>query len=268
MIIPGVSAGTMAWVTSLYPLIISAFSAFSFLALRNKREFIAGQKDFRPLIPVFLGAVIGFYINAQWVSFLIKEHPAASYSVFSGIIIAEAPFLHRDVKGGASSAAVTAVFAVLTFCFSFLGQSSSVFEFFQEGFPKIGWQFLAVYLAVGAMLLPGLSGSYILIIMGVYSDLLEELKSFSFLVVLYAFIGCFSLITVSKWIRYLFQRKYAVTMSVLTGMTLGGGAGIFPIKTCIQEERLSCIVFLAVGAGAVWFCRYLSGFFKVFSKSR
>ena len=80
----------------------------------------------------------------------------------------------------------------------------------------------------------------------------------------YIITGALSLITVSKWIRYLLKHYPAMTLSCLTGMTLGGGAGIFPLKTSQQfiENGLSGFLFLTAGAVSVFLLQYLTQLYK------
>ena len=80
----------------------------------------------------------------------------------------------------------------------------------------------------------------------------------------YIITGALSLITVSKWIRYLLKHYPTMTLSCLTGMTLGGGAGIFPLKTSQQfiENGLSGFLFLTSGTVSVFLLQYLTQLYK------
>ena len=253
--IPGISAGTMALITGLYTPIIHLLSSFTISSLTCKTSFKNFWRSSSYLVYVFLGSLAGVYWAIQWMAFLIKTYPLQTYSLFSGIILASIPFLYQQMKQDKKGLGVFLMSAVFTFGLSFF-QSL----FFQGYF----WVFLSIYIAVGALLLPGVSGSYILIIMGTYSHILEEIQGFSWKVFLYIITGALSLITVSKWIRYLLKNYPAITLSCLTGMTLGGGVGIFPLKTSQQfiENGGVGFLFLTAGAVSVFLLKYLTQFYK------
>ena len=255
--IPGISAGTMALITGLYTPIIHILSSIS--SFTRKTSFTALWRSSSFLIYVFLGSLAGLYLAVQWMTFLIKTYPLQTYSLFSGIILASIPFLYQQMKRNSIGIGVFLISAILTFGLSFF---QSIF--FQGYF----WIVLSIYLAVGAMLLPGVSGSYILIIMGVYSHVLEDIQRFSWKVIFYIITGALSLITVSKWIRHLLKHYPAMTLSCLTGMTLGGGAGIFPLKSSQQfiENGWAGFLFLAIGAISTFLLQYLTTLYKPFSQ--
>ena len=253
--IPGVSAGTMALITGLYTPIIHVLSSITISSLTRKTSFTAFWFSYSYLVYVFLGSLAGLYWAIQWMVFFVKTYPLQTYSLFSGIILASIPFLYQQMKRNKMGIGIFLISAVFTFGLSFF-QSF----FFQGHF----WIFLSIYLAVGAMLLPGVSGSYILIIMGTYSHVLEEVQRFSWKVFLYIITGALSLITVSKWIRHLLKHYPAMTLSCLTGMTLGGGAGLFPLKTSQQfiENGLHGFLFLTAGAVSVFLLQYFTQLYK------
>ena len=253
--IPGVSAGTMALITGLYTPIIHVLSSITISSLTRKTSFRNLWLAHSGLVYVFLGSLAGLYWAVQWMMFFVKTYPLQMYSLFSGIILASIPFLFQQMKRNKMGIGIFLISAVFTFGLSFF---QSIF--FQGYF----WIFLSIYLAVGAMLLPGVSGSYILIIMGTYSHILEDVQSFSWKIFFYIITGALSLITVSKWIRYLLKHYPAMTLSCLTGMTLGGGAGIFPLKTPQQfiESGWSGFLFLTGGAVSVFLLQYLTQLYK------
>ncbi len=168
LVIPGVSAGTMALITGLYSSLIHALSSLKISILINRKEFLKNWYTFSYLIPALIGSVFGFYIIIQWMTFFINEYPLQTYCLFSGIILSSIPFLYRQIKISKLGIGLFILFAFLTFCFSFF---QSVF------FSGYFWLFLSVYLAIGAMFLPGVSGSYILVVMGTYPRIISDVQS-------------------------------------------------------------------------------------------
>lgn len=241
IIIPGVSGGTIALITGLYPSIISALSSFHLRTIFKKEEFLKFFQAFSYLSPVLIGALLGFFVTIQWISFLIHSHPFPTYSLLSGIILTSTPFLFKQMKINKMEILIFLSSAILSFSLSFFN------SFFFSGSV---WLFLSIYLAVGAMLIPGISGSYILIIMGTYSQVLKELSSPSWFILFFLFIGGASLMTFSHGIGYLLKNHLSKTMAFLTGMMLGGALGLFPIKsiTLLKDHGVESALFLLIGA--------------------
>ena len=253
LIIPGISAGTMALITGLYPPLISFLSETQSAVF--KRKFQKLNPLFFNLLPAFTGILIGLILTIQWIHSLITAFPILSHSFFAGIILASVPFLLKKVKINTHSASILFLSAGLSFSLSYLNPAPISSDF---------WIFLSVYLAVLAMLLPGASGSYILILMGTYTEVLGLLKSVSIASVLVLGTAVFSLFSCSKLIQYLLDRYKNHTMLCLTGLTLGGGMGIFPLKSIeeFQQKGLKNLILLFIGVFLVFSVQYLQKCFS------
>ena len=245
VILPGVSGGTMALITGLYSPIISALSSVRLLTFFKKKEFLAFWNPFSHLAFVFAGILIGFFIMVQWVSFFIYSYPLPAYSFFSGLILSSVFFLTPYFKKKWPELVIFILSLSLVFFVSFF---DSLF------FSGYFWIFFSVYLAVGAMLLPGVSGSYVLVIMGTYSIVLKELSDFSWLGLLFLITGGVSLLTCSRGLKYLLKHYLSWTMAGLMGMMLGGGTAVFPVKSisALKEHGLLAFSFLLIGALATY----------------
>ncbi len=252
LIIPGISAGTMALITGLY------FPLISFLAdsqsIIFKKEFSKFYGLFLSLLPVFIGIFLGLALSVQWVYLFIEAFPILSYSFFTGVILASVPFLLKQTKINFYNMWILCLTTLLSFALSYLHPTAVSSPF---------WIFLSVYLAALAMLLPGASGSYILILMGTYSDVLERLNSLSLNAFLILFTAVLSLLSCSRWIQYLLNTHKNYTMISLTGLTLGGGMGVFPLKSTeqFQQSTLESFSLLFMGAFLVLSLHFLRKFF-------
>ena len=253
LIIPGVSAGTMAFITGLYSPLIS-FLAETQNAI-FKRKFKKLNPLFLNLFPVFTGILLGLILTIQWIHSLITIFPILSYSLFAGIILASVPFLLKQTKMNVHSLWILFLSAGLSFALSYFNPVS-ISSYF--------WIFLSVYIAVLAMLLPGASGSYILILMGTYTEVLGLLKSVSTTSVLVLGTAALSLLSCSKLIQYLLDRHKNSTMICLTGLTLGGGMGVFPLKSIeeFQQKGLKSFTLLFIGVFLVFSVKYLQKYFS------
>ncbi len=242
--IPGVSAGTMAFITGLYSQLISFVSSFAPSALKRKWKFL--WSSFLYLFPVFLGMAISFLMAARWIVLIIEQFPILSYSFLSGIILMSVGYLFRQMKLSVINIIIFFLSAILSFSLSFFQEL-----FFSGSF----WFFLSVYFSVLAMLLPGVSGSYILVLMGTYSRFLSAFHTFSLDLLIIFFAFAISLIAGAQFIQYLLKYKKEKMIAFLTGLTLGGGLGVFPLKTQGQfiEKGLSSFVLFTLGLFLVGF---------------
>ena len=253
LIIPGISAGTMAFITGLYSPLISFLSTAQSIIF--KKEFGKLNRLFFNLLPVFIGVFLGLIFTIQWVYSLVTAFPVLSYSFFSGIILASVPFLLKQTKINIHNIWILFLSAVLSCALSYFNPASFSSHF---------WLFLSVYLSGLAMLLPGVSGSYILILMGTYKEVLGLLKSFTTISLLILFIAVFSLFSCSKWIQYLLERYRNYTMICLTGLTLGGGIGVFPLKSIeeLQQSGQINVILLFAAIFLVFMIQYLCRMFR------
>lgn len=248
LVIPGVSAGTMALITGLYSSLISFLAETQNAVF--KRKFKKLNPLFLNLLPVFTGILLGLILTIQWIHSLITTFPILSYSFFAGIILASVPFLLKQTKMNIHSLWILFLSAGLSFALSYFNPVA-ISSYF--------WIFLSVYLAVLAMLLPGASGSYILILMGTYTEVLGLLKSVSITSVLVLGTAVFSLLSCSKLIQYLLDRHKNYTMICLSGLTFGGGMGVFPLKSIeeLQQKGLKSFILLFTGVFLVFSVQYL-----------
>ena len=255
LIIPGISAGTMALITGLYSTLISFLAEIQSAVF--KRKFKKLNSLFFNLLPVFIGVLLGLILTIQWIHSLITAFPILSHSFFAGIILASAPFLLKQTKINIRGVWILFLSAGLSFALSYFNPIS-ISSYF--------WIFLSVYLAVLAMLLPGASGSYILILMGTYTEVLSLLKSTSIASLSILCIALLSLLSCSKWIQYLLNRHKNYTMICLTGLTFGGGMGVFPLKSIeeFQQKGLKSFILLFIGIFLVFSVQCLQQYSSLF----
>lgn len=241
-VIPGVSGGTIAFVTGIYDRLISALKSFDLTALKllaklSIKEF-AQRVDLTFLIALFSGAVAGIVSFGKVLKYLVeKDHHAWEIYVwgfFFGLILASVFLVGKTIKKWDLQAILVfllgAVFAV---SLAFIGQASEN----DNGFYLI----ICGVVAMSSMLLPGLSGSFVLILMGnYYLIMLQAVEEKNVrvlgLVALGAILGFFIL---SRVISFLLAKYENVTISGLTGFILGSLVTIWPWKNVIRETVTS-----------------------------
>ena len=231
-IVPGVSGGTVAFITGIYDQLLDSLRAvdLEFLA-RLSRLDIAGAWQHingRFLLALLLGIATSIFSLAQLVSWVLEHHPVPLWAFFFGLILASALVLLREVDNWSVpkvlcllSAGAVAVFIALSPVISL-----------EMGLAGV---FLAGFLAVCAMILPGISGSFILVLLGMYSTTLVALKSLDLVFILVFVIGAgCGLLCFSRLLHWLLQRFHQGTMAVLTGFLFGSLLVVWPWKRVLE----------------------------------
>ena len=170
--VPGVSGGTIAFITGIYQRLISAIQAFSLDLVMDSLKFLIGKgnnKNLRQdikkldlgfLIMLFLGIAIAILLFSRVLEFLIDSYAPFLMAFFVGLILVSAIGIFEHIE---KHHTVNQLIALI----GFLVGVSFIFFIPQEIAPNLGYVFLGGFLAISAMLLPGISGSFILLIMGI-----------------------------------------------------------------------------------------------------
>jgi len=231
-IVPGVSGGTVAFITGIYDQLLDSLRAvdLEFLA-RLSRLDIAGAWQHingRFLLALFLGIATSIFSLAQLVSWVLEHHPVPLWAFFFGLILASALVLLREVDNWS----VPKVLCLLSAGAVAVCIALSPVMSLEMGLAGV---FLAGFLAVCAMILPGISGSFILVLLGMYSTTLVALKSLDLVFILVFVIGAgCGLLCFSRLLHWLLQRFHQGTMAVLTGFLFGSLLVVWPWKRVLE----------------------------------
>ncbi len=220
---PGVSGGTMALLMGIYERLIHAINTIplkSSLSVftEGKEKFIEKTKavDYEFLLPLILGIALATLGLARLIGAFLEDFQAITFSFFFGLILASAGTLYHKVDSFGIS---TFVSGIIGFFFSFYLVGLSPFEA-THTLPVI---FLSGALAIPSMILPGISGSFILVLLQQYEYLIEALNNLNIPVIVVfmsgALIGLFSF---AKIIEVLFEKHREATLVFLFGLILGG----------------------------------------------
>lgn len=249
-IIPGVSGGTMALILGIYERLLEAIRSFdrAWLAdlVRLRIAAALGRNDLEFLLPLAVGIVLAllFFTRVVPLPTLIITHPELVYGLFFGLILASIVVLMREVERyGPKEILLTVLGAVLGF---------TVVNLVPVSTPTAAWFiFLCGFVAISAMLLPGISGSFILLILGKYAYIIDALGAFDVPVILAFALGALSgLVAFSRAIVWLLHRYHQATLLVIKGILIGSLWVIWPFQDRVYEtvrgkQRL-------VGASPVW----------------
>ena len=222
-IIPGVSGGTIALITGIYERLIYAISSikFSFLKPLLSCDFtdfknkLIEEIDFELFIPLFLGIGIAFITLAKVISYLLDTQTAYTFSFFLGLILASAYILYTKLENiSLKLIAITAIGIILSYIFVGLNPIATNHSLIVI--------FISGLIAICAMILPGISGSFLLLLLGQYQYMLNALNSRNLIEIIVFCIGAvIGILGFSKLLNYLLERYESATMAFLIGIMLG-----------------------------------------------
>lgn len=280
--IPGVSGGTVALVLGIYRRLVAAISHFDAVSIRLllKREWreLARRIDFFFLLALGCGIVAGLGTFILLIHELIEpESPARpyTYAVFFGAITASSWLVMKLID--AKSPEQKGICVLLGLCgagVAFLLTGPRVFPDVQEA-PNLAFTFVCGMIAICAMILPGISGSYLLLILGMYrylsgipKALLKGEAAGADLVQFVVFaLGCvIGLIAFSKFLRWLLHRFEPETMALMCGFMIGALRALWPwregdafLGPPSTGALLGCAALAILTAVAVCGADYLTG---------
>lgn len=233
-VIPGVSGGTVAFITGIYERLINALKNIDFNAIKlllswNFRAF-STKIDMSFLAVLFLGVFVSILSLARVLEIAFEQYEVLTLSFFFGLIIASVLAVARQIE------AVT-VSVVISFL---IGSAIAIgIAFLPPAQANDSFMYLTLcgMVAVCSMILPGLSGSYILLLMGNYVLVLRAISSLNMKVLFPVALGCVAgLFLLSRLLSFLFSKFKDATVAVLSGFVAGSLLIIWPWKTTITEN--------------------------------
>jgi putative membrane protein len=232
-VIPGVSGGTIAFITGIYERLIDAIKNINIKSIKllSKGKFgeFCKSIDLAFLVALLCGIAVSFVSLAKLMTFLITGYPLFVWSFFFGLIVASTIFIARGVNWNIKAIATFAIFTVIAFFITSpentpLNSSSEYW-----------YIFLCGAIAICAMILPGISGSFILVLLGQYLFMMESLAAFDFIVIGVFLCGAgIGIIAFSRVLSWLFKRFKTITLASLTGFMFGSLNKIWPWKSTLS----------------------------------
>lgn len=231
-VVPGVSGGTIAFISGIYEELVTTISGINLGLLKEWREFgfssMWKKANGNFIIALFLGIAISVFTVMRLANYLLENHPILIWSFFFGLVIASIWFVGKQIpKWNAKIITALVLGAAVAFYITTLPPITGT----QSPF----FLFIAGAIAVCAMILPGISGAFILVLLGAYKTISEAIHDFDFktigIVAVGAVVGLLSFSRVLKW---LFLKYKAVTLAVLTGFITGSLNKIWPWKEILE----------------------------------
>ena len=240
-IIPGVSGGTVAFITGIYNHLLSAISSINlssiWLGLRGKFKEAIVEIHLKFLLVLFGGVVVAVLSTARLMHFLLVSYPVEIWSLFFGLVLASIWYVGRAIPTW-NIAALLSITAGGFFAYQVVG----LIPIQTPNSPQ--FLFFCGSIAICAMILPGLSGSFLLLILGKYQFITGALRSpfeEGHLEALLVFIsGCLiGLFSFSRILKFCLQRFEQITMCLLTGLMIGAMRKVWPWKVVIESELIN-----------------------------
>lgn len=233
-LIPGVSGGTIAFLSGIYEELIASIKLMTgdVLRLFLRFKFAEGIRliPFKFLTPLALGLFGAIFLLANLLSYLLTTYPVFVWSFFFGLVLASTFVVTKRIKKWG-------MVDVMGFIVSAIG------AYILVGFVPIETPsglpvfFLAGMIAIVAMILPGISGSFILLLLGKYQQILGAVTSRDFLTLLVFTLGAvFGIALFSRVLSWLFARHHDISVAILAGFMLGSVRKIWPWQEVIQTR--------------------------------
>lgn len=227
-VVPGVSGGTIAFITGIYARLINALKTLHPLTLTLLfKEGIGAfwqAIDGRFLLTLFAGILLSIVSLAKLIHYLLDVYPIPVWSFFFGLVLASIVYLMRQVKQWQLPQVIAVVVGTgIALLISVMAPSQ---------LPDTWWMLLlAGSIAICAMILPGISGSFILLLMGMYTIVIQAISEFNVLLLSSFAIGAvMGLVLFSHVLSYLLQRFYHSMIALLTGFLVGSLNVLWPWK--------------------------------------
>ncbi len=272
-IIPGVSGGTIALILGIYERIINGLHNISLETFQVGLAFVLRKEgsqerlkeelkkiDFLFFLTLGLGAMIALFSLAFLITHLIQNHHAPTLGFFAGLVLASVAVPYKLIKRHSWRELLMGIIAiVLVVTLSLYQSESNKVEkekrkqlrkataekvnlvktsktewgnYLKKDFPQY---LLAGAVAISAMILPGISGSFIMLLMGVYFEIVQGLKGLNLFIIIPFSLGCaLGLIFFSRFLNFIFSKYYSLTLAFLTGLIIGSLYELWPFKNPVD----------------------------------
>ncbi|MFT6102017.1 MAG: putative membrane protein [Granulosicoccus sp.] len=231
-VVPGVSGGTIAFITGIYSRLINALTTLHPLSLMliYKEGFAAFWRaiDGRFLLTLFAGVGLSILSLAKLINHMLDFYPIPVWAFFFGLVLASILYLIRQVRCWQLPQVIAIVVGTaIAIVISILRPAQ---------LPDTWWMMMfSGFIAICAMILPGISGSFILLLIGMYNVFIQALSEFNIALLGSFGLGCIvGLISFSHLLSYLLRHYYSAVMALLTGFLMGSLNVLWPWKHVIE----------------------------------
>jgi len=232
-VVPGVSGGTIAFISGIYEELLNSISSFNFNLLKvyKKEGFkqVWNTVNGSFLLALFIGISISVLSLAKLIETLLENHPIVIWSFFFGLVLASIIYIGKQITTWTIGSILCLILGgILAFYITTLNPMVS-----ENSSPW--FLFLVGMIAICAMILPGISGSFILVLLGAYKPVLNALNTRDFFSIIIFMLGAVvGLLTFSRILKWLFSTYKNYTLATLTGFIIGSLNKIWPWQEIIS----------------------------------
>ena len=231
-VVPGVSGGTIAFITNIYEDLIGNLSRFDAHAIkllfRGQFSDLWSHIGGTFLAVLFAGIFTSVLSLASILGYALEHHPTAIWSFFFGLVFASIFIVGRNITHWGTP-------QILSFIIG------TAIAYWVTTLPAVGgtehplYLILCGALAICAMILPGISGSFILLLLGAYATVLSAVSDRNLLIIAYVGIGAVAgLISFTKALKWIFEHYYSIAVALLSGFLLGSLNKLWPWKWVVE----------------------------------
>jgi putative membrane protein len=236
-VVPGVSGGTIAFISGIYEELIGSINKVNLNTLKilRKEGFAAMWKSVNGnfLLSLLLGIAISVISLAKLIRHLLETQPVLIWAFFFGLVLASIIHVGKQITKWTLVSVILMIVGALIayFITTLVPQTAEI---------SSGYVFLSGALAICAMILPGISGSYILLLLGMYKPVLDAIHDKDFKIIGLLGAGAIvGLLSFSRLLKWLFDHYQNLTLATLTGFIIGSLNKIWPWKKVIDSEMIN-----------------------------
>ena len=236
-VVPGVSGGTIAFISGIYEELIDSISKvnLSTIKLWKQEGFSAMWKAVNGnfLLSLLIGIGLSIITLAKLIKHLLETQPILIWSFFFGLVLASIIYVGKQItRWNLGTIIVMVLGAVVAYIITTLTPQVT-----NASYPYI---FLSGALAICAMILPGISGSFILLLLGMYKPVLDAIHDRNIGLLATLMLGAvIGLLSFSRLLKWLFNHYENLTLAVLTGFIIGSLNKIWPWKEVLDSEMIN-----------------------------
>ncbi len=246
--VPGVSGGTMALVTGIYYRLIAALASINMGALKlllGGRVMQAWRQMDGTFLTVLLAGILSsVFAMSHLVIWLFETHPVLVLGFFLGVLLLAVLLIARSVHWNIKAVALSILMFLLALVIV-VGGSANIT-------PSLPWLFLGGCLAITAMILPGISGSLILLMLGLYTPAVEAVRTFDLVALLVFASGCATgIMLFSRVLQWILRHYGNLALAGMTGIVTGSMIRLWPWQLGLGESTALHLAWPASSALAI-----------------
>ncbi len=270
-VIPGVSGGTIAFLTGIYGELIDSIKSIDIKALKflftgKFRQFwLKINGNF--LFSLVLGILISIFSLAKLMQYLLLHQPISLWSFFLGLILASPIYIIKEIEGKKLIHLIPTIVGMAVGVLICLISPTETTD-------ALWFIFLCGAIGICAMILPGISGSFVLLLLGKYAYIIGAVSDFNIpVLVVFALGALIGIILFSKFLSWLLKKAYNSTLFFLSGLMIGSLVKVWPWKRLLDSgvdrpvlpgdfsgdpQLLQAVIWFAIGVLLLFGIEYLA----------